>query len=203
MFVQVIEGRTSHPQELLAAMERWQAELEPGAVGWLGSTAGVTDDGRAVAVARFESAEAADRNSQRPEQTGWWEETQGLFDGEVTFRDSDDVTDEGSGDPDRAGFVQVMEGQVSDPARAKEIMANFPQDVMAEFRPDVLRSLMISQADGRWTQVIYFSSEAEARANEGKEPPKEFQAFMAELAALNKGEPTFFDLRHPQLLSPS
>src|SRR3954447_14399823 len=98
MFVQVIEGRTSHPEALLAAMDRWQAELEPGAVGWLGSTTGVTDDGRAVAVARFESADAADRNSRRPEQTGWWEETQRLFDGEVTFHDSEDVTDEGSGD---------------------------------------------------------------------------------------------------------
>jgi hypothetical protein len=203
MFVQVIEGRTSNPEALLAAMDRWRAELQPGAIGWLGSTTGVTDDGRAVAVARFECAEAADRNSQRPEQTSWWEETQRLFDGDVTFRDSEDVTDEGSGDPDRAGFVQVMEGQVTDPGRAKEIMAKFPQEAMAEFRPDVLRSLMISQDDGRWTQVIYFSSEAEARANERKEPPKEFQAFMAELAALSKGEQTFFDLRHPQLLSPS
>ena len=203
MFVQVIEGRTSNPEALLAAMDRWRAELEPGAIGWLGSTTGVTDDGRAVAVARFASAEAAGRNSQRPEQGRWWEETQRLFDGEVTFRDSEDVTDEGSGDPDRAGFVQVMEGQVTDPARAKEIMASFPQDVMAEFRPDALRSLMISQPDGRWTQVIYFSSEAEARANEGKEPPKEFQAFMTELAALGTGEQVFFDLRHPQLLSPS
>jgi hypothetical protein len=164
---------------------------------------GVTDDGRAVAVARFESAEAAESNSQRPEQGRWWEETARLFDGEVTFRDSEDVTVEGPGDPDRAGFVQVMQGQVTDPARAKEIMAQFPQEAMAEFRPDVLRSLMIGQDDGRWTQVIYFTSEAEARENEGKEPPKEFQGFMAELAAISKGEQTFFDLRHPQLLSPS
>jgi len=203
MFAQVIEGRTSNPEALLAAMDRWKAELEPGSIGWLGSTMGVTDDGRAVAVARFESAQAAERNSQRPEQSQWWEETARLFEGEVTFRDSEDVTDEGTGDPDRAGFVQVMQGQVTDQARAKEIMAQFPQDAMAEFRPDILRSLMIGHNDGRWTQVIYFTSEAEARENEAKEPPKEFQAFMAELNAISKGEPIFFDLRNPQLMSPS
>jgi hypothetical protein len=203
MFAQVIEGRTSNPEGLLAAMDRWKAELEPGSIGWLGSTMGVTEDGRAVAVARFESAEAAERNSQRPEQSRWWEETARLFEGEVTFRDSEDVTVEGPGDPDRAGFVQVMQGEVTDPARAKEVMAQFPQEAMAEFRPDVLGSVMIGHDDGRWTQVIYFTSEAEARENEHKEPPKEFQAFIAELDAISKGEQIFFDLRNPQLMSPS
>ena len=73
MFAQVIQGRTSDPEGVQAAMDRWLQELAPGAIGWLGSTAGVTDDGRFIAVARFESAEAADRNSRRPEQTLWWE----------------------------------------------------------------------------------------------------------------------------------
>ena len=108
MFAQVIQGRTSDPKGLQAAMDRWMAELQPGAVGWLGSTIGVTDDGQALAVARFESVEAAGRNAQRPEQTAWWEATQRLFDGDVTFQDSEDVTVEMVGDPDRAGFVQVM-----------------------------------------------------------------------------------------------
>src|SRR3954471_2064451 len=118
MFAQVIQGRTSDAQGLRAAMDRWNEELRPGSIGYLGSTIGVTDDGMFVAVARFESAAAADRNAQRPEQGRWWEETSRLFDGEVTFRDSEDLTVELQGDPDQAGFVQVMQGRVTDTGRA-------------------------------------------------------------------------------------
>jgi hypothetical protein len=202
MFAQVIQGRTSDGQALLAAMDRWMQDLAPGAIGWLGSTGGVTDDGRFIAVARFESAEAADRNSRRPEQTRWWEETQRLFDGDVTFLDSEDVTVDLVGDPDQAGFVQVMQGQVSDPARAKELMAQFPQDAMKEFRPDMLGSVMVGHDEGRWTQVLYFTTEAEAREGERKEPPLEWQATMEQLTKLSVGEPEFIDLRQPALHSP-
>ena len=202
MFAQVIQGRTSDGQALLRAVDQWQRDLAPGAIGWLGSTGGVTDDGRAIAVVRFESADAAARNSQRPEQTRWWEETQRLYDGEVTFLDSEDVILDLSGDPDRAGFVQVMQGQVTDPARAKELMAQFPQDAMREFRPDVLGSVMIGHDDGRWTQVLYFTSEAEAREGERKEPPLEFQAVMEQLTKISVGETEFIDLRQPAMHSP-
>jgi hypothetical protein len=202
MFAQVMQGRTSAPEGLRAALDRWMTELRPGSVGWLGSTAGVTDDGRFIAVARFESADAAARNSRRPEQTAWWEATQRLFDGEVSFQDSEDVTVEMTGDLDRAGFVQVMIGQVSDQARAKELMARFPQEAMAQVRPDVLGSQMIGHGGGRWTQVIYFTSEAEAREGERKEPPPEFRALMEEMAAISVGETTFLDLRTPILQSP-
>jgi hypothetical protein len=202
MFAQVIQGRTSDGQALLRAVDQWKRDLAPGAIGWLGSTGGVTDDGRAIAVVRFESADAAARNSQRPEQTRWWEETQRLYDGEVTFLDSEDVTLDVSGDPDRAGFVQVMQGQVTDPARAKELMAQFPEDAMREFRPDVLGSVMIGHDDGRWTQVLYFTSEAEARENERKEPPLEFQAVMEQLTKISVGETDYLDLRQPAMHSP-
>ena len=55
MFVQVITGKTSQPAQVRAALDRWVEQLAPGATGWLGSTAGVTEDGRLVALARFES----------------------------------------------------------------------------------------------------------------------------------------------------
>jgi hypothetical protein len=202
MFAQVIQGGTSDADALKAAMDRWMQDLQPGAIGWLGSTLGVTDDGQAVAVARFESAEAAERNSQRPEQSRWWEETSRLFDGDVAFSDSEDVTVDLIGDPDRAGFVQIMQGQVTDAARAKELMAEMPQEAMAEFRPDVLGSMMIGHADGRWTQVIYFTSETEAREGERKDPPPEWQTTMAELSKLSLGETVYIDLRRPVLMSP-
>jgi hypothetical protein len=203
MFAQVIQGRTSDAEGLRAALDRWLQELGPGSIGWLGSTGGVTDDGTFVAVARFESAEAADRNSRRPEQGRWWEETSRLFDGEVGFRDRENVTVDLQGDPDQAGFVQVMQGRVTHADRAREVMARIPGDVMAAFRPDVLGSVMIGHQDGAWTQVIYFTSEADAREGERKEAPPEFQDAMEELGRLSVGETTFLDLRQPLLLSPS
>lgn len=201
MFAQVIQGRTSEPEGLRAALDRWTEELQPGSIGWLGSTIGITDDGTFIAIVRFESAEAAERNSQRPEQGQWWAETSRLFDGEVGFRDSEDVTVDLRGDPDQAGFVQVMQGRVSDAARAKELMAQLPGDAMAAFRPDVLGSVMIGHQDGAWTQVIYFTSEAEAREGERKETPPEFQDAMEEMNRLSVGETTFYDLRQPSLQS--
>ena len=122
MFVQVIRGKVSDPEQVRAALDLWSERLAAGAPGWLGSTAGVTGDGRFVALARFESEEAARRNSDRPEQGQWWMQTSRLFTGEVIFRDSSDVTADVDGDPDTAGFVQVMQGRGSDPERARELM---------------------------------------------------------------------------------
>jgi hypothetical protein len=201
MFAQVIQGRTSDAEGLRAALDRWLQDVRPGAIGWLGSTVGITDDGTFVALARFESAEAATRNAERPEQSRWWEETSRLFDGEVSFRDSEDVTVELQGDPDRAGFVQVMQGRVTDADRAKEVMAQIPGGVMAAHRPDVLGSVVIGHEDGEWTQVLYFTSEAEAREGERKEPPREMQNIMEEMGKLSVGETTFLDLREPLLQS--
>jgi hypothetical protein len=201
MFAQVIQGRAADPAGLRAALDRWLVELRPGSVGWLGSTAGITDDGTFIAVARFESADAAARNAERPEQGLWWEETSRLFDGDVSFSDSEDVTVDLQGDPDRAGFVQLMQGRVTDVDRAKEVMAQIPGDLMAAFRPDVLGSVLIGHPDGAWTQVLYFTSEAEAREGERKEPPTEFQVAMEDMEKLSVGGTTFLDLRQPLLQS--
>lgn len=203
MFAQVIQGRTSNPEALRAATDRWMRDLAPGAIGWLGSTAGVTDDGQVVLVVRFESAEAAQRNAARPEQDQFWAETRRLFDGEPTFLDSEKVTVETVGNPDQAGFVQVMQGRTSDPARSQEIMAQFPLESMKDFRPDILGSLTIGHHEGRWTQVIYFTSEAEAREGERREPPAEWQGVMEQLTQLDLEKPVFLDLRSPQLTSPA
>jgi len=202
MFVQVIQGRTSDADGLRAAMDRWMEELAPGAVGWLGSTGGVTDDGRVVLVARFESEEDARRNSDRPEQGAWWGETERLFDGGATFRDSTDVVVDLQGDPDRAGFVQVIRGRTSDPERAKQLMTQDPE-MWATFRPDVLGSLAIGHDDGENTTVLWFTSEAEARENERKETPLELRAAMEEMEKISLGEPEFLDLRTPLIRSPA
>jgi len=200
MFVQVIQGRTSDGDALGAAMERWMRDLAPDAIGWLGSTGGVTEDGRAIAVVRFESEDAARRNSDRPEQGRWWAETAQLYDGDVSFRDSNDVTIDLQGDPDRAGFVQIMQGRTSDPGRARELMAQNP-DSWASFRPDILGTVEVAHADNAYTVVLYFSSEAEAREGERREVPLELRPAMEEMDKLAVGEVEFFDLKQPLLHS--
>ena len=202
MFVQVIQGNVSDAAAARARFELWRAELAPGADGWLGSTAGVTDDGRLVVLARFDSEDAARRNSDRPEQGAWWEETARLFTDEPTFLDSTDIEVDTAGDPDQAGFVQVMQGRSSDPERARELMASDPTD-WADYRPDILGTLTAAHEGGAWTMAIYFTSEAEAREGERKEPPPETAAMMKEMDALSVGEPTFYDLRDPWLDAPS
>ena len=202
MFAQVIQGKTSKPEELDAALNRWLKDLAPDARGWLGSTSGVTEDGRAIAVVRFESEEDARRNSNRPEQDQWWSETAKLFDGEATFRDSTDVTVDVQGDPDQASFVQVMQGRSSDPERAKQLMDQ-DADKWSAFRPDVVGSVSLGHEGGAYTMVMYFTSEAEAREGERKEPPPELQAQMEEMGKLSVGETEFFDLKQPRIVSPT
>ena len=200
MFAQVIQGKTSNAEALDTALKQWQQDLAPGATGWLGSTSGVTEDGRAIAVVRFESEEDARRNSNRPEQDRWWSETSKVFDGEPTFRDSTDVTVDIQGDPDQAGFVQVMQGRSTDPERAQQLMDQ-DADKWAEFRPDILGSVAVGHEDGGYTMVLYFTSEAEAREGERKEPPPELQAQMEEMNKLSVGETEFYDLKQPKIIS--
>lgn len=201
MFIQEIRGRVADPQPVHAAFDAWSRQLAPGAQGWLGSTAGVTEDGKFIALARFESEDAARRNEHRPEQGQWWQETSKLFSGDVTFLDSNDVLADVHGDPNNAGFLQVMHGRGTDPERAKELLAQNP-DEWAEFRPDMIGSVAVGHEGGAYTMAMYFSSEQAAREGERKEPPPELKAQMEEMDKLSVGETEFLDLRDPWLYSP-
>jgi hypothetical protein len=201
MFVQVIEGRVADSKKIHSALDRWDRELSDGAIGYLGSTDGVTDDGRFIAVVRFESEQAARQNQQRPEQDQWWRETSQLFLEPVTFHDSTDVIEDIVGDPDQAGFVQVMQGRGTDPDRARELMS-MDSDEWAMTRPEILGSVAAQYDDGAYTMAIYFTSEKEARKGEKKELPPNLKAQMDEMNALSVGEPEFFDIKHPWLYSP-
>jgi hypothetical protein len=124
-----------------------------------------------------------------------------LFTGEASFRDSNDVTVDVNGDPDKAGFVQVMQGRGSDPDRAKELMGQDSAE-WAAFRPDVIGSVAVGHEGGGYTMAMYFTSEAEAREGERKELPPRLKAQMEEMNKLSIGEPEFFDLKQPWLYSP-
>jgi hypothetical protein len=179
MFIQVIEGRTGNPDAVHERVEVWRRDLMPSAIGYLGSTGGCTANGDCILVARFESADAARRNGERPEQTAWWEATAALFDGEVTFHDYDDVYVMEHGSLDSAHFVQVMRGRVTDRARA-EALERDADAVLARERPDLLGSVTAFASDGDFTEVAYFTSQDDARTAESSEMPEDLASTFAE-----------------------
>ncbi|HEY3718118.1 MAG TPA: hypothetical protein VGL39_26625 [Jatrophihabitantaceae bacterium] len=197
MFIQVIQGKVADEASLRAVMDRWVRDCQPGAVGWLGSTSGITDDGTFVGVVRFESEDAARRNGERPEQDAWWNEAEKCFAGEVTFLDSSDVTTWLAGGSDDAGFVQVIEGHLQDPERMRSMMEQH-SDEIRQMRPEIIGATVAVRDGGDYVQTIYFTSEAEARAGEKVEPPQDVAEAMAE----EMQDARFFDLRHPMMMSP-
>ncbi len=201
MFVQVIKGQVSDAGKLKAALDTWAQDVAPGAIGWLGSTGGVTEDGTFIALARFEDEDAARRNSDRPEQDAWWAETSKTLGGEPTFQDSSDVMVDVIGDPDKAGFVQIMQGRSSNPDRARELMGQ-DSDEWAAFRPEIIGSVGVGHDDGSYTMALYFTSEEAAREGERKEVPAALKATMEEMDELTVGDTDFFDIRDPWLHSP-
>jgi hypothetical protein len=196
MFVQVIEGRVADRDGLRRQMDNWESELRPGATGFLGSTAGVADDGHAIALARFESAAAAKANSDRPEQGRWWAETEKHFDGPVTFTDSEDVQTFLGGGSDDAGFVQVMKGS-ADRDQMREIDAGFEKHAPS-WRPDLLGVLRVWTGSDTYVEIAYFKSEAEAREGEKREPPPELAEQMGQFEAMTANI-EFLDLKEPWL----
>jgi len=200
MFVQVIQGRIADADELRASMDHWLRDLAPGAIAWLGSTGGVTSEGMAIAVVRFESEEGARRNSERPEQHQWWMETAKLYAGDVTFHDCREVYEFGQGNFDQAGFVQIMQGRFVDRQRALEQFQGMEQ-ATREMRPDVLGGTLCLHGDGGFTQPVYFTSEAEARIGEGRDMPPDMRSRIEEMQA-NTTDLTYYDLSNPWLDSP-
>ena len=200
MFIQVLEGRVANAEGLKAQLDRWAEELAPGAKGWLGATAGVTADGNYIGMVRFESEEAARANSDRPEQGEWWAATSSNFDGDVTFTNCPEVDTFGAGGSDDAGFVQVMKGRGDRAGLAAH--ADKVDAVLRDARPDVLGGTVAWSGDGSFIQTIYFSSEAEARANEGREPANDEEREAWEgMNSLMQVE-SYIDLTDPWLRSP-
>jgi hypothetical protein len=196
MFVQVIEGRTTDAEGLKRQGERWQTEVQPGATGYLGVTSGVTADGRAITIARFESEAAARANSERPEQDAWWSDTSKYFEGDVEFSESSDVTELLGGGSNDAGFVQVMKVSGVDRTQIERLDATLDQ--YAALRPDLLGGLRVWTGPDRYVEAAYFTSEADARTGEQAELPEAVQAMMTEFQEI-MANTEFLDLTDPQL----
>jgi hypothetical protein len=195
MFVQIIEGRASDKAEMQRLMERWMAELRPGATGFLGTTAGVADDGRAIAIVRFESAEAARANSERPEQGEWWSQMEACYDGDVSFAESEDVQTMLGGGSNDAGFVQVMKSAGVDRDLIARMDDIFEQHAPT-MRPDLVGGLRAWTGPDSSCEVIYFSSEAAAREGETKPMPPEFDELGIDFGEV-MADTEFIDLKDP------
>jgi hypothetical protein len=199
MFAQVIQAKATDAAGLSKQMDKWREELMPGAEGFLGSTGGVAADGEFITLARFESEESARRNSDRPEQSAWWSETEGYLE-DVRFYDSTDIEMWGEGGSDDAGFVQVMQGVAQEGSREKlrAFEEGFERN-MSEMRPDLMGSVSVWQGNN-FSTFNYFTSEAEAREGEKKETPEDmregFETWQASISDVK-----FIDLTEPRLVS--
>ena len=193
MFVQTITGKVRDRDRFVREAERWPAELKPGAKGYLGCTWGIAADGTAFMAARFESADAAKHNADRPEQGEWWKQMEPALDA-PEFQDCAMVDTMMGGGSDDAGFVQVIVGRVKDEASARTMLQG-AEAQLTTTRPDILGMTMAWHGDGGgFTQLVYFRSEDAARTGErddsGSDVDRDYQEMMA-------GEPTFIDLTEP------
>jgi hypothetical protein len=198
MFVQVIEARTSDPDGVRQQLDRWMADLRPGAKGYIGTTSGVAADGRTVALVRFESEDAARANSNRPEQGAWWAEMEKLLD-DVRFSESSDVTTFLAGGSDDAGFVQVMKVAGVDRSKIEDGDRQF-EPLAATLRPDLIGGVRVWTGPDSMIEANYFTSEADAREGEKVEPPPEVAEGFADYMAMMK-EAEFVDFSDPYLHS--
>jgi hypothetical protein len=191
VFIQIIQGKCTRPDELHALADAWREQLGATAPGWLGGTYGFTDDNQFVGVVRFDSHESAMANSNRPEQSAWAERMAACFDGPIEYHDCDDVTMFLDGGSDSAGFVQVIRGKVDDPGRLKGMLAD--TTMLHQMRPDIIGGTLGIEPDGTFTETVAFADEQSARAGEKIEPPEEVRK---DLAYAMQGA-TFYDLHHP------
>jgi len=199
VFIQVIQGQAVNPGAISEEMDRWRAELEPGAEGWLGSTSGTTENGDFIAVVRFDSEESARRNSQRAEQGTWWDRVNSNL-RNVVFHDSSRVHTYKEGGSDDAGFVQVIQGHTDDMDRLAEL-GRMEEKMLAEQAPHILGMTVAEHADnpGDFTQTVYFTNEPEARRMERENPAMQDER-MTEMMSLMR-DLRYLDLKHPRLMS--
>ena len=195
VFIQIIQGKCRDAEGMRRLTDEWRERMAPSVEGWLGGTYGITDDDEFVAVVRFESREAAMRNSVRPEQGEWWSRFEKCLDGPAAFHDCDNAMMFLGGGSDDAGFVQVIQGRVSDPERFRSFMSQ-PMDVLHEQRPEIMGGTIAMEPDGWFTETVAFRTEAEAREGESREMSGEMaDRWAQEMATMS--DVHYLDLHSP------
>src|SRR5215218_2267423 len=153
-------------------LARWHQELGGATPGWQRFTAGVTDDGEAVAVLRLANEAAAMNGGGRPEHADWQASLDRRLAAPATWYDCPVVNVMKGGDDADAGFVQVVQGRLVDPIR------------LAAMRAEVERTLR----------------EREARAGE-RQMPVEMAVQLGTVRSYMEGL-EFHELRDPVVVGP-
>jgi hypothetical protein len=193
MFVQFITATITDVDGLRAHLKRGGAELTPGVVGFLGSTAGISTKGDFVVLARYDSAAAAAASRSRPESEAWWRDLQEFIEGAPVVKESERVSVLISGSDD-ASFVQIMEG-TGDPAALASLDERF-LELAPTYRPDIMGGYRAYFDNGTWADITYFTSEAEARAGESREMPPDVAQLFEEFGRV-AGIVAYHDLTEP------
>jgi hypothetical protein len=188
MFIQIIQGRATNPPGIRRDLGRWQRQLAADADGWLGSTTGITDDGWS--------------NRDRPEQREWWRDASQHL-ARIAVHDAPKVRTYRDGGSDQAGFVRVIQGHRDDLERMVSLGRD-QEEVLAREAPHILGMTVAEHADrpGDFTQIVYFTSEQDARQFEPEPPAEGDEAAQQERRRLLT-DLRCFDLRDPQLFNPS
>jgi hypothetical protein len=198
VFVQVIEGRSTDEAALRRLVEQWDAEVKPGATGFLGATAGVSADGIVVVFVRFVDEAAAVANRGRPEQMAWWHDMLEVFEEPPASYESSDVTLLLAGGSDEAGFVQVIRATKPDRAKIDALMTPERIAEVQRSRSDLIGSIRVWLADGSFIEAAYFTSESAARDAERSGDYENVEAPFVDAY----GPMTFVDLPAPSFQSP-
>ena len=106
MFLQIMQGKVRDADLFQQQGDKWRSDIKPGAIGYLGSTSGVSPRRHA----RSSGSVRISRSGAVPIVRGrskaqWWEEMAPAFDGEVTFIDCPTV-DLIAGGGNRAGGLR-------------------------------------------------------------------------------------------------
>jgi hypothetical protein len=162
VFVQVITAAVADEDGVRRALAEWRRELLPGAPGYLGTTAGVTVDGTMVLITLFDSPDAAERNSDRPEQALWWDELAQYLSADPYVIDSTDVRSWKDSELDRAALVQVTIGHSPDPDALFEL-TDGSTGVLREL-PEIIGTSFTAFGLGGYVRTVYLSAADAASA---------------------------------------
>jgi hypothetical protein len=201
VFIRIMRGRVVDGAGASFDLARWRQDLSASPPGWQRLTAGVTEDGEAVAMFRYDSEETARSSGERPQQAAWRASVERQLARPVVWYDCPVVNVMKAGDEGDAGFVQVMQGRLVDPVRLAAMRAEVER-TLRERAPHVLGVSVAEHADGvGFTEVTYFTSEREARAGE-RQMPVEMAVQLGTVRSYMEGL-EFLELREPVLAGPA
>jgi hypothetical protein len=192
MFVRAIEGRVGDAEALRRLLTRWDAEVRPIVTGFLGATAGVSDDGAGAIFLRFADEASADATARGPEHESWWRDILDVF-AEPTVHESSDIELLLAGGSDDAAFVQVVRTATPNRVKVDALMTPDRIQEVQRTRPDLIGSMRVWLPDGSFIEAAYFTNESAAREAESSDEYADAEApfFQA------YGPMTFVDLRSP------